>query len=218
MGFSIGGFLKGAALGAINPIFGAAYGASKLAKKKPAPGQTAPMAPATVDPYGREGLVGQENQLMTSQQNFDPSSYLNTYAQGAWGSISDALKNQLTTLKGQSVGAGRLNTGFYDEDNGAVINQATKQFNDSIAQQSMGALNAKQRATDTYADLLTGRREELENDYRSAEERKRKNKSGIGGAIGGVLGGTVGSIFPGVGTWAGAALGSGLGSAIGSRF
>ncbi|HTJ62147.1 MAG TPA: hypothetical protein VL333_13230 [Candidatus Saccharimonadales bacterium] len=159
-------------------------------------------------------------------ENFDASKALNTYAQGAYGSISDALKKQLSDLSGQATGAGRFDSGFYDQDNGTVINQATKQLADSIAQQSMGALGAQQRNTEGLAafgqsqqgtanDLLAARREEQVNAQREQDAQKRAKKRGIGGLIGGVIGGAGGFLLGGP---AGAAAGYGIGSQVGSSF
>lgn len=203
--------------------------------------QTMAQGAATMDPYSRAGLVGQENAQMggafgragsaldTYQNfasNFDASKALNTYAQGAWGSISDALKKNLQAESGSAVGAGRINTGFYDEDRGTIYNQATKQLSDSIAQQSLGAAGLQANVMQGYGnfglneqntglDLLTSRREELENAAREEDARKRQKKRGVGGLIGGVLGGVGGFLVSG-GNPAGAFEGYQLGSAAGS--
>lgn len=201
----------------------------------------APTGP--VDPYGREGLVNQENAAMGDAtgrgqqalnkyqnfaENFDASKGLNQYAQGAWGSISDALKQNLQAESGAAVGAGRINTGFYDEDRGTIYNRATKQLSDSIAQQSLNAQgqqigvmqgygNYGQNEQGTGLDLLTARRQELENNAREQDAQKRKKRSGIGGLIGGALGAGVGFFAGGgvPGAMAGWGLGSAAGSAIG---
>ena len=173
------------------------------------------------------GYADQGNDAyLSAAKNFDASGALNTYAKGAYGSISDALKQQLGTLSGQAVGAGRFDSGFYDQDNGTVINQATKQLADSIAQQSMGALSAQQRNTEGLAafggqqqgqanDLLAARREEQVNAQREADANKRAKKRGIGSLIGGIVGGAGGFLLGGP---AGAAAGYGIGSQVGGSF
>lgn len=158
--------------------------------------------------------------------SFDASESLNRYARGAWGSISEALGHQLRDLKGSSVGAGRFDSGFFDEDTGEVVNRATSQFSNAIAQQSMGALAAEQRNTESLGnfgseargnamDLYTSEREIQENAYRDNEERKRRRRQGIGSAIGGLLGAGVGAMAGGP---AGASVGWQAGSGIGGAF
>lgn len=192
--------------------------------------------------YSRTGLRKRQNRQITREAgygeqatdayldaatNFDASTALNTYARGAWGSISEALGEQLRGLSGAAVGAGRFDSGFYDEDQGTLVNRATGQFSDAIAQQSMNALSAQQRNTEGLGafgtrraenelDLTAAQREEEENAFREEQARKRRRRGGIGSAIGAALGAAAGSFIPGVGTAAGAKLGGGLGGAIAS--
>lgn len=166
--------------------------------------------------------------FMNASNNFDASKSVNTYAQGAFGSISDALKKSIASTHGAAVGAGRFDSGFVDQDTNDVYAQATKQLSDSIAQQSVSAAGLQQRNTEalgqfgqnqqnTANDLLASRREELINTQREEEERKRKKKSGIGSAIGGILGAATGFIGGGFNP-ATAALGYKAGSALGGSF
>lgn len=152
-------------------------------------------------------------------ENFDASKALNKYATGAWGSISTALGNQLDDLSGQAVGAGRFDSGFFDQDKGVVVNRALSQFSNDIAGQSMNAAGLQQRNTESLGsfandrttmgnDLLTARSEQVQNDAREEAERKRRKKggllSGIGTAIGYGLGGPVGGMVGGaIGSYAG---------------
>lgn len=193
------------------------------------------------DPYSQQGLLNTQNSEMTDTlgrgataqnqyekfaQTFDASKGLNAYAQGAWGSISDALNQDLATERGSAVGAGRLNTGFYDEDRGTIYNRATKQLADSVAQQSLNAQGQQIGVEQNYGnygvgqqqtglDLLTSRREEVEQAARDEAERKRQQKRGIGSAIGGVIGGVGGFLVGGPeGAFAGYKLGSATGAGV----
>lgn len=152
-------------------------------------------------------------------EGFDASKALNQYAQGAWGSISQALGSQLSDLGDQAVGAGRFDSGFYDEDKGVLATRARAQLSNDLAGQSVNALGMQQRNTEGLAnfasdrtgmanDLLTSRAEQVENDARAEAERQRKKKSGlfsgIGTAIGYGLGGPVGGAVGGaIGSYAG---------------
>jgi hypothetical protein len=152
-------------------------------------------------------------------ENFDASKALNKYATGAWGSISTALGHQLDDLSGSAVGAGRFDSGFFDQDKGVVVNRALSQFSNDIAGQSMNAAGLQQRNTESLGsfanertgmgnDLLAARSEQVQNDARAEAERQRKKKggllSGIGTAIGYGLGGPVGGAVGGaIGSYAG---------------
>ena len=164
-------------------------------------------------------------------RDFDPSKALNEYARGAWGEIltgEGGIKDQLRDLRGQAVGAGRLDTGFFDEDQGAVIRRGMSTFGNQLAQQSMNATALMQRNNQALygigaeqqgvsMDALASRREEMINARREQQERRRKRKRGIAGAIGGVLGGVGGFLVGGpAGAAAGYKIGSGIGQGVAS--
>lgn len=172
--------------------------------------------------YGRDASRG----YLERASNFDASKAVNTYARGAWGSISKALGHELTRLGGNAVGQGRFDSGFYDEDQGVVINNATDQFNDAIAQQSVTAAgmdlrNAEglasfgSRARENASEMAASQREIEENAWREEQARKRRRRGGIASAIGQTIGG-VGGFFLGgpAGAAAGARIGGGLGQSM----
>jgi hypothetical protein len=170
--------------------------------------------------YGEQGT----QDFLGRAENFDASKALNTYAQGAWGSIRPALSQALAAEEGKAVGAGRFDSGFLDEDKGVVINRATDQLSNAVAGQSMNALNAEQRNTEALGnfgnqrtemgnELLAARSEQVQNDARAEAERRRKKAGGIGGLIGGALG-AAGGFF--AGGPAGAQAGWGIGSSVGA--
>lgn len=173
------------------------------------------------DVYGRERDQGDAatDEYLGQALDFDASEGLNDYARGAYATISDQLGEELKRLRGSAVGAGRLDTGFYDEDRGELVRSTQRDFSNALAQQALNAQGQQLRNAEGLAsfgqgqqrdanDLLTSRREELENAYREEQERKRK------GGLGGFLGGVVGSVVPGIGS----AIGGALGSKIGGLF
>lgn len=160
--------------------------------------------------YGTVGAVqGAQDDMISDDMNYDASAALNKYAQGAWGSVSAGLDKTLESLKGKAVGAGRFDSGFYDQDNGEVIRNVTNDFTNNLAQQSMNAEAQTQQVRGRGQDLLLARSEQVQNDARDEAERKRRQRSGIGSAIGGVLGGIGGSFIgmPGIGATLGASVG-----------
>lgn len=117
---------------------------------------------------------------------FDPMKALTGYAQGAMASTQANMNDELTALKGSAVGAGRLDTGFFDQDSGDVVRRNMADFNSKIAQQSMNAAGleeqnnedigrmGEQQRTDYY-DLVTGQR-----DYRTGKQNaKRQSRDSL---------------------------------------
>lgn len=178
---------------------------------------------AAQDQYGTESGFGNDatQTYLARAKAFDPQAAVNQYAQGAWGSISDALKNTLKDVRGSAVGAGRYDSGFLDEDQNTVESQAIRDLTNSIAQQSVAASGqtlANNNALGQFGlsttqdanDLLASEREFQAN---QAEQRKR-NRASKGGAIGGALGTAAGAIRGLVG----AGIGGSIGSALGGLF
>lgn len=128
---------------------------------------------------------------------FDPSAALNTYARGAASEANKYLTETLDRLRGQSVGAGRLDTGFYDTSQGEIVRDVYRNLNEQIAQQALGASGQNLQAMgqmgswagqsrQDYLDLLSG-----ELDRRTAEKNaKSQSKSSFWGALG-QIGGAV---------------------------
>lgn len=158
----------------------------------------------------------ERDQMYKRAKGFDATQGLNNYARGAWGSISEALGHELNDLGGSAVGAGRFNSGFYDEDRGVLFNNATRQFSNAVAGQSVNAQGQQIDANRDAYSLAGDAYAQEQNDARDAAERKRRRRAGIGEAIGGILGAAGGSFFGPGGAAAGAKLGSGLGGAVSS--
>jgi hypothetical protein len=175
-----------------------------------------PIAAPRTRRYGTVGEVqGGQDDAINQDLNYDASAALNKYAQGAWGSVSEGLKQTLADTRGHSVGAGRFDSGYLDEDQGMVIRQTANDFSNNLAQQSLGAEHLTQDVRGRGEELLMGRSEQVQNDAREEAERKRRSKRGIFGAIGTVLGGAAGFALGGP---MGAAAGGKIGGSIGGAF
>lgn len=161
---------------------------------------------------------------------FDPTAAIQRYANAQWDTaINDptkGLKRQLTDLGGRSVGAGRLDTGFYDADQGDVISNVMRGYGNSVASTAVTGAGMEQANNATLygegadkttqgLDLLTGRYNEQQTTAADKAARARSKKRGIGSAIGGLLGGVAGGFFGGP---QGASTGYGLGAGIGGGF
>lgn len=150
---------------------------------------------------------------------FDARAGLNEWASGAFSMLSGDLNRTLGDMAGQATGAGRLNTGFFDEDRGQVIQNVMRDFSQALAQQAMAAQGMQlqndqalgaygQRMTETGMEGLQARREEQINNERERAARRRAR----GAAIGGLLGQVAGSFLPGVGPTVGGMIGGAIGS------
>ncbi len=170
----------------------------------------APANPMT----NRAGLVGVQGEQMNKAFDYDPTPAVNRFAQGAWGSISEALGEQLKDLSGKAVGQGRFDSGFYNEDQGTIVRGGMRDFGNAMARTAVDAEGMRLGEVREGRELLMSRRGELENNHREDAERKRRKKRGIASAIGGALGAAAGS-FAGPG---GAMKGWGYGSQIGGAF
>ena len=119
LGGAIGGALGGAVRG------GRGGGAGSLSARYDAALRGEPLPGAGMEQeYDRRALA------------FDPQESLNRYATGAWDTIQHGvggMDDQLRDLRGSAVGSGRLDTGFFDEDQGAVINRGLQSFGSALA-------------------------------------------------------------------------------------
>jgi hypothetical protein len=147
--------------------------------------------------YGREA----ERRARAGLEAFDPRAAFQEYAGGAQRMFMDELGRELTTLRGQSVGAGRLETGFWDLDQGDVIRNVSGDFQNRIAsgalqtagmeQQRRGDLLASgTEARNRYFDLLAGTYDRATDAYRW---NKQNRKKGLGAFLGGTLGTAIGA-------------------------
>jgi hypothetical protein len=183
---------------------------------------------AGTDATGR-GTTAQDQYLKTAQ-NFDPTASIQKYANAQWDTAmndpTQGLKRQLSDLGGKSVAAGRLDTGFYDQDQGDIINNVTRGYGNAVASTAVDATRMSQqnnqdlgsygeRQSGVGLDVAGGRYNELQQKAKDDADRARAKKRGIGSAIGGVIGGVGGFLAGGP---AGAQAGYGAGSAIGGGF
>ena len=140
-------------------------------------------------------------QAVTDLAKFDPQASLNTYATGAWDSILNrvgGMKDQLRDLAGSSVGAGRLDSGLFDEGRGEVMNRGMESLGSALAQQGVNAAGLKASTLNSaagfqegeqnrYLDLVRGGMD----DDTARQNARDASKSSMWGTIGQVAG-TVG--------------------------
>lgn len=132
---------------------------------------------------------------------FDPSAAVNEYAQGAWGSMQMDLSKYLDELRGGAVGAGRLDTGLYDYDQGQIMNEALSRFTNQLSQTSLGAASLEQQRNQALMGFLQGREGAINEgyagmlDYETGLANARgQSRSALYGALGQVGGSAVGML------------------------
>jgi hypothetical protein len=111
--------------------------------------------------------AGRQDMAYRQYEEFDPTEAYRESAGGAWSMAKRDLADQLEELAGQGAAAGRLNTGFFDRDQGELIQRTTRDYQDRIAQGAMQAagmeqgqrrdlLQHGQQQQQSYLDLLAG--------------------------------------------------------------
>lgn len=177
---------------------------------------------AALRSQGAQG-ASSEAEFLRRSLAFDPQEAMNRYATGSFREIAELTGEQLEDFAGESVGAGRLDTGFYDVGRGDILKAGQRQLANRIAQQSLQATELGLRNTENigaYGERATGRHLDMVSgglDRATAEENlKRQRRAGLLGALGSIGGAAVGTfLLPGIGTAAGAQLGGELGGTIG---
>jgi hypothetical protein len=159
---------------------------------------------------------GTEADYLKRARSYDPSAALRTSTQAAWGDVREDLGRTLEDFEGQSVGAGRLDTGFYDADRGKIITDVGEDFSRQAGRMALDAEGLRLRnqeglgqysqyAGNRYLDLMTGGLDRAE----AEAEAKRRRGGGVGRFLGTVAGGVGGFV---VGGPAGAAAGASIGN------
>lgn len=152
-----------------------------------------------------------ENEFWNRSMAFDAQAGAEESARGIAGSLSMDLEKNLKFAQGQAVGGGRLDTGFFDEDRGFIMQDFNQRLSNAIAQQAMQAqqLNLQnigsmgqfgQNVQNRFTNMLGGSL-----DRAQAEENAQKEGGGLFGKI---LGGVGGLVLPGIGSAVGEYVGN----------
>jgi hypothetical protein len=137
--------------------------------------------------------TGAEAEYRKRALAFDPTKSINDFAKGAYGEVFSSpggVGDQLTNLKGAAVGAGRLDTGFFDRDQGEVVERGQQDLNSRILGASVqGAGMTLQNNEDIgqygqnvrsrYLDLLSGGIDRAQADANARAQRKSNFWGGL---------------------------------------
>ena len=75
--------------------------------------------------------------------SYDPQAAVNQYATGAWGLASLGLKDQLMDMRYDAAKRHRLNSGWFDEDQGRVVRDTSSALTGNIATKAVEAAGIK---------------------------------------------------------------------------
>jgi hypothetical protein len=90
---------------------------------------------------------------------YDPAEDLERYTRGAVGSARKEMDERLTSLREDASAGGRLNTGFFDEDQGRVVRDVESQLENQLLQASMATGDRQFARINAIGNYATGRRE-----------------------------------------------------------
>lgn len=146
---------------------------------------------SAMNPQQRRADVA-EDFYLEQATSFDPREALGEYGEAAYGDFRRNLGRDVERLGGAAVGAGRLDTGFYDVDQGELVSDLASRYQQAISGQAMNAANLQQRniegvgrygqgARNTYLDMLAGQM-----DRETAERNAKRDMWGnlIGSGLG----------------------------------
>lgn len=136
---------------------------------------------------------------LTALEGFDPTAALQQYGSAAAGDFNYALGNALKDLQGRAASAGRLKTGFYDQDVGRLTQSIAGQYQRDLASQAMNAASLKantlgraagmqENEQDRYLEMLSGQLDR-EQAQRNANAQSSAGLLGGLGSLAGTLGG-----------------------------
>lgn len=176
----------------------------------------------------RSGEIGERmtDEYTKRALDFDPNEAYDKYMSGATNQFGELLDTRLKTLAGRSVGAGRLDTGFFDLDQGDVVRSVAQDFSNTASNAALdvsGQVMSNNNSIGNYGlqregmamDVLSGNADREMMRENARREEKARKRGGIGGLIGGALGGVGGFLIGGpAGAFAGFNAGSRVGSAI----
>jgi hypothetical protein len=146
---------------------------------------------ASLNPEQQRADVAEDYYLQQAMA-FDPERALRQYGDAASASFQRELRRQLRDLAGSAVGAGRLNTGFYDEDQGQLVSDLASRYNEAFASRALEAAGMNlgriqdigrfgERSRNNYLDLIAS---QLDREEAARNARRRAWTDAFGSSLG----------------------------------
>lgn len=162
-------------------------------------------APPTNDPskafsqawQTQRNTLGQGADYWGRISNYDPMASVQQYGQAAGAQANTYLTQELDKLRGSAVGAGRLDTGFYDSDQGDLVKSVHQDLNEKLAMQGVNAAglqlqqygqmgNWAGQQQQQYYDLLTGQLDRDTSERNAKRAASAAKWQAVGSAVGGI--------------------------------
>lgn len=135
----------------------------------------------------------------TANAGFDPKAAYADYTKGAIGDFNTQLSKQLTTLKGSEAGAGRLDSGFYDQDQGKVVTDLGTNLQNQLSQQALNVTGLQEQdinrrgnyasgVNQDYNDLLAGQLDRETAQQNAKRQQRGAFITGLASVAGSALG------------------------------
>lgn len=156
---------------------------------------------------GAQTLGGQaESEFFQRSLAFDPQQGALESSRAIAGDLSDILGRNLESARGQAVGSGRLDTGFFDIDRGRLFEDFNTRLSRAIAENSLraqslqlgniqGIGNFAGNVQNRFVNLLGGSLDRATAERNAEEEQKRRRGGLFGRIAGGIIGG-IGGFLP----------------------
>ncbi len=140
-----------------------------------------------------------EDYYLDEAMDFDPREAMEEYGDAAYGKFSRQLGRDIEGLRGEAVGAGRLDTGFYDVDQGELVSDIANRYQEAISSRALEASGQNLRRLEgigsygrgtrnTYLDMIAGGLDR-ETAERNAKRRMWSGAIGSGAGVAGLLAG-----------------------------
>lgn len=160
---------------------------------------------------GRAETMGEEaeSEFFRRSLGFDAQAAAEESARGIVGSLTPSLERNLEFARGQAVGSGRLDTGFFDIDRGRIFEDFNERVANAIAANALQAQNLNlantqaigsfgQNLNNRFVNLLGGSLDRATAEQNAAERKGSLFGKLLGGAAGIGVGLITGNPFAGV--------------------
>jgi hypothetical protein len=151
-----------------------------------------------------------ESEFFRRALAFDPQAAAETSAQGIVASLTPQLERNLEFARGQAVGSGRLETGFFDIDRGRLFEDFNDRVAAAVAANAMQSAGLQQRGIESIGSFGQNLQNRFVNllggslDRGQAEQNAQREGGGLfGKLLGGAAGLVGGPIASAAGEWVG---------------
>jgi len=143
-----------------------------------------------------------EDEYWNRIKSFDPMESARASSMASFEDFREGLGEDITSLRGNQVGRGRLDTGFGMEDEDRLVRGGLRDLNREIARNSMQGAQMQMgvnRDIGDYGERVTGRGVDLLMSEKDRKAQEKASKRAMWGQLGGAVLGTAGKALAGGG-------------------